>query len=49
MELAVTFMNIGRLSNDDGESNKNVSSYQNEWAFCKNLLAFISILLKWQI
>ena len=26
-------MNIGRLSNDDGEGNENVTSYQNECAF----------------
>ena len=41
-ELAVkpngtaTFMNIGRLSNDDGEGNENVPSYQNECAFFLN-------------
>ena len=33
----VTFMNIGRLSNDDGESNKDVSIYQNECTFFKRL------------
>ena len=44
--------NIGRLSNNDGESNKNVPSYQNEcvFLFCFVLFfyffAFISTLLK---
>ena len=30
-------MNMGRLSNDDGESNKDVSIYQNECTFFKRL------------
>ena len=29
----VTFMNIGYLSNDNSEGNKNVPSYHNERAF----------------
>ena len=39
-------MNIGRLSNDDGEGNENILSYQDECAF---FLTFISTLLKWHI
>ena len=34
MELSgVTFMDIGRISNEDGEGNENVHSYQNECVF----------------
>ena len=37
-------MNIGRLSNDDGEGNENTPGYQNEMcAFFKNFSAFISV------
>ena len=44
-------MNIGRLSNNDGEGNENVPSYQNEWTdfFFFNFFAFISSLSKWQM
>ena len=31
--MTVTFKNVGRLSNDHGEGNENVPSYQNECAF----------------
>ena len=35
-------MNIGCLSNDDGEGNANVPSYQMNARFFKNFFAFIS-------
>ena len=38
--------NIGRLSNNDGESNKNVPSYQNECVF---LFCFFTFVLLFQL
>ena len=40
------FMNIGRLSNGDDESDKNVSSFQNECAFLKKLIGVYLNYLK---
>ena len=44
-------MNIVRLSNNDGEGNENVFSYQNDCTgfFFFNFFAFISSLSKWQM
>ena len=36
-------MNIGRLSNDDGEGNENVPSYLNECVFDFNSLKMVNI------